>query len=153
MLCLLGRRSHYFIVLQDKMSKDYTWWHKEKEFLDNSRPLGRPRVGEVWHVKLWINIWCEENGKWWYIRPCLVIKKIGSLYFIIPCTTKGKDNSMFYRKIESIPFITTTWEPLTSYLLISQWRTVDLNRFVRLKWIMSHNEFHETKKLLQGVYF
>ena len=72
---------------------------------------------------------------------------------MIPCTTQGKDNNRFYKKITSLDFISPSGVPLTSYIMISHARTIAINRFVRSKGSLSPEEFYETKKLLQGVYF
>ena len=135
------------------MHRDYSWRQVEKEKLNHLVSLAQPRVGEIWTVKLWINIGSEENGKWAYLRPCLVLKRVWSLYFVVPCTTKGKDNNKFYKKIESLFFLTSTWESISSYILVTHCRTIDGKRFVKYKWSLSGDEFFAIKKLLQGVYF
>jgi hypothetical protein len=60
-------------------------------------------------MKLGTNIGYEENGKSGYMRPVLIIKKIGKLYFVLPMTTKGKENNIFYHAIQSIDFGKPSW--------------------------------------------
>ena len=86
----------------------------------NQNLLIHPR--DIWYVKLWINIWFEQNGKKAFLRPVVVISKIWNMYFCIPLTTKWKNNK-WYHKIHSIPF----WKP--SSIILSQARTLDKSRF------------------------
>jgi len=44
---------------------------------------------EIWYIRLGLNIWCEQNGKREFMRPVLVVKKIGNMFFCIPLTSKG----------------------------------------------------------------
>jgi hypothetical protein len=41
-------------------------------------------------VKMWLNIWDEQNWKEKFQRPVLILKKIWSLFFCISLTTKNK---------------------------------------------------------------
>lgn len=86
----------------------------------NQNLLIHPR--DIWYVKLWINIWYEQNGKRAFLRPVVVISKIWNMYFCIPLTTKWKNNQ-WYHKINSIPF----GKP--SSIILSQARTLDKSRF------------------------
>jgi len=43
---------------------------------------------EIWYTTLGQNIGNESNGKKLFLRPVLVIKKIGSMFFVVPMTTK-----------------------------------------------------------------
>jgi hypothetical protein len=106
------------------MQKNFDWWSKEKQIIDNSTKVLYPHIREIWSVKLWINIWFEQNGKTGCMRPVLIIKKIWKLYFVIPMTTKVKEYSSFYHAIKSISF----GKPL--FLILSQWKVIDVKRFV-----------------------
>ena len=35
-----------------------------------------PKEWEIWYVRLWYNIWSEQNWEviWWFSRPCLILK-------------------------------------------------------------------------------
>ena len=43
---------------------------------------------EIWYAKLGMNLGSESNGKKNFRRPMLVIKKVGSMFFVAPMTTK-----------------------------------------------------------------
>ncbi|MEI7557450.1 MAG: hypothetical protein WCJ45_00935 [bacterium] len=43
---------------------------------------------EIWYVRLGINIGYEENRKREFLRPVLVLKKVGNLFFVVALTSK-----------------------------------------------------------------
>jgi mRNA-degrading endonuclease toxin of MazEF toxin-antitoxin module len=98
-------------------------------------------------VKLWVNIWCEENGKWWFIRPVLVVKKIWALYFCVPLTSKIKKHNRWYYQLENE---VQRWK--VSTLLLTQWRVIDKKRFFKHIWYIQNDEFIKIKNLLQTLY-
>ena len=107
------------------MYKDYNLRNSEKQILDIWNVTLYPKFKEIWYIKLGINIWDEENWKWWFIRPVLVIKKIGSLYFVIPMSTKIK-HTIFHYQVH-----TSSITKKSSVLLLSQWKVVDRKRFYK----------------------
>ena len=75
-----------------------------------------------------VNIGFEQNGKKEFRRPVLVLKKVGSLFVVLPLTTKlqhckGK-NSIYYHKISTCTTIQV------SAVMLSQLKTVDKKRFM-----------------------
>jgi hypothetical protein len=42
---------------------------------------------EIWYTTLGQIIGNESNGKKLFLRPVLVIKKVGSMFFVVPMTT------------------------------------------------------------------
>lgn len=93
-----------------------------------------------------MNVWFEQDWKEWFERPVLVISRIWSMFFSIPMTTQGKDDSRFYYKLESVDF----W--FDSYLILSQWRVLDRKRFLEESFRVSKNELFKIKKLLKDLY-
>lgn len=117
--------------------------HKDKEnFYVNER--------EIWYIKLWVNIWSESNGKKDFRRPVLVLKKVGSMFFIIPMTTKGKDNR-FYYTIRNAKYISAHHEPDISRVQLSQVRMIDKKRFIHLLGEVSKDDFEEIKMQLSKL--
>lgn len=78
--------------------KDFDWWLQEKIYIDQNITTStffiKPR--EIWFVKLWVNIGSETDGKVVYERPVLILKKVWSIFWILPLTTKWKDSSSFF---------------------------------------------------------
>ena len=126
--------------------KDFDERSKDKKFINNSNRIIYPHSKEIWNVKLGTNIWFEEDGKGWFLRPVLVIKKIWNLYFILPLTTKWKSNNIFYHDIISIDF----GKP--SSVMLSQARTIDSKRFILKIWQIDNQEYIKIKNTLQRMY-
>jgi len=125
-------------------------WNREKKRVHTIWATGYRDVffvhsKEVWYVKLWINIWYEEDGKSGYKRAVLVVKKIGNLFLVIPMTTKEKHN-IYHHKLE-----TFVWR--SSWLILSQIKTIDKKRFIQKIGEVSAWEFQNIKKNLRTYYF
>lgn len=50
------------------------------------------------------NVGYEEDGKTDFLRPVLVLKKVGNLFFTVALTSRGKVDSYFYHKLEATNF-------------------------------------------------
>ena len=121
-------------------------WNQEKKKLNRSNKVLYPQPGEIWYIKIWVNIWKEIYWKEKFFRPVLVINKIGNMYFCIPMTTKWKQ-SEYYFKILSFS------HKKDSYLVVNQWRVFDTQRFFIKIGRVFFKEFEQIKKLLSCKYF
>jgi mRNA interferase MazF len=120
---------------------------KEKTHINNSSKELFVKIRQIWFVKLWCNIWYEEDGKWDnFLRPVLVINKLWNTFFVIPLTTWWKDNHMFYYTLQH------TSTNKISRLILNQWRTISKERFMSHIDTVSNNEFIAIKKLLHNLY-
>jgi mRNA interferase MazF len=122
-------------------------WNEEKKEINNNnlKVFAKPR--QVCYIKLGCNVGYEEDGKRWFMRPVLIINKIGILYFVIPLTSKEKINPYHYQ-ITSISF-----NQKKTYAILSQWRIIDWRRLIEKKWVCSKEEFLIIKKILRNMYF
>jgi len=122
-------------------------WNEEKKQIDekNLTVFAKPR--QICYIKLGCNVWFEENGKRWFMRPVLIISKIWILYFVIPLTSKNKENQYHYQ-IKSVSF-----NQKQTYAILSQWKIIDWRRLIEKKWICSIDEFSNIKKILRNMYF
>ena len=100
---------------------------------------------EVWYAKLGINVWYEQDGKSEFKRAVLVVKKLGNLFLILPMTTKQKENR-YHIKLQSF-----TWRD--SWLILSQIKTIDRNRFIEKIGEINFTELKNIKKNLSDYYF
>ena len=67
----------------------FNFWNLEKQKIHFWKDIKRyPKEREIWYIKMWINIWVEENGKDDFLRPVLVIKKIWILVFWVALSTQ-----------------------------------------------------------------
>jgi len=134
-----------------KMGEKGEWlfdqWNKEKQKIDEKRLCVFAKPRDVCYIKLGYNVWYEENGKTWFLRPVLVINKIGSLYFVIPLTSKNKYD-MYHYQLHSIYF-----NEKKSFAILSQGRIIDGRRLIEKKWVCDKEEFHAIKKILRNMYF
>jgi len=136
-----------------KEVKEFNSWNLEKQKLHFSEEVKRyPKERDIWYIKMWINIWVEENWKWDFLRPVLVIKKIWILVFCIALSTQYKEN-IFYKELNTCTFYDKKYEKDKSMIILSQWKTLDTKRFVKQIWYISKQEFIELKKLLKNMYF
>lgn len=131
----------------------FNLWNKEKQKIHFWKIIKRyPKEREIWYIKMWVNIWVEENWKNDFLRPVLVIKKIWILVFCIALSTKLKNN-IFYKKLKTCTFYEKKYEKENSMIILSQWKTLDTKRFIKQIWYISKQEFEELKKLLKNMYF
>lgn len=106
----------------------------EKDFFVNQK--------EIRYAKLWVNIGNETDGKKSFERPVLILAKVWSLFRVLPMTTKGKITSNFYHKIISHNF------GKSSFVILSQIRTIDKKRLLYPIWSIHDSEFQTIKKSL-----
>ena len=86
--------------------KEFDQWNNLKKELHSSAPQQEFYISnrEIWFVHLGMNVGTEQNGKGDnFLRPVLVLKKLGNVYLVIPMTTKGKD-TRFYHTLPSSYF-------------------------------------------------
>lgn len=134
------------MAVQDAYQKDFEGWNKEKqclESIDTQNFYVNP--WEIRYVKLGINIWCEEDGKREYRRPVLVVSRVWSLFFVLPLTSKIKDNRYHHRLLS--PYFET---PSTA--MLSQAKVIDKKRFLDKIWWISHDEMIVLQKKLKELY-
>ena len=127
-----------------KTPKDFELWNQEKQKIHFDEKANTVFVNEreVWYTYLWTNIWFEQDSK----RPVLVVKRIWSLFFVIPLTTKLKPENPFYYKLKTMYF----GKP--SSFILSQAKSIDKKRLDRYLWKISKEEFEQIKKLLRDIY-
>lgn len=121
-------------------------WNIEKKQLHVSNRIVYPKPREVWYIKIWMNIGKEIFGKEWFFRPVLVVSVIGNMYFSLPMTTKW-NSQKYYIPIKSFDF------KKDSFVVSSQWRVCDAQRFFTKIGLVSKEEFVYIKKLLVWLYF
>lgn len=138
--------------MKKNIKQDFENWSKEKERINSLESIEKhPKPREIWFVKMWINIWNEQNWKNKFLRPVLIIKKIWILLFCIALTTKNKD-SFFYKKLNKATFY-KEYEVKESVIIMSQWKIYDKKRFIKQIWYLEECEFLEIKKQLKSLYF
>lgn len=79
-------------------------WNIEKKRISATEPNAPVFINqrEIWFVKMGKNIGFEEDGKENFLRPILVLKKVGNLFFTAALTSRGKENTTFYHKLHEV---------------------------------------------------
>ena len=80
------------------MEKNFDQWNKEKKKIDKNNKIPFFHEWEFWWAKLWLNIWFEQNWKWYNnMRPVVIVKKFNNHVFLwIPLTSKKKNWKYYY---------------------------------------------------------
>ncbi len=136
------------------MQKDFDTWNEEKKIIHTKKQTDdffvNPR--EIWFVKMGMNIGFEENGKSEFVRPVLVIKKVGMLFFTIALTTKGKEDNKFYHKFLHAVFTEKHFHNSgRSFAILSQARVFDKKRFQERIGILPSDEFEIVKQKITRI--
>jgi mRNA interferase MazF len=123
-------------------------WNEEKKKIqekDTHEVYINPR--DIWYVKMGINIGNETNGKGEFVRPVLVLKRVGNLVFVAPLTTKGKDSN-FYHILSTVKYLDTQYSRDMSRVELSQCKMMDKKRFLDKIGIIDSVELWDIKKKL-----
>ena len=100
------------------------------------------------------NIGAEQNGKTEFSRPVLVLKKVGSLFFTVALTTKGKPENNFYLKLSDLSMDEDHLKNIgQSWLILSQVRVMDKRRFLEKIGTVGSKEFNSVKLKLTTLLF
>lgn len=128
----------------------FNLWNIEKQKINNKKGGVYINQREVWFTKMGQNIGFEENGKDNFLRPVLVIKKIGNLFFTVALTTKGKENNYFYYRLKDIE-LENPKHINSSYLILSQVKVMGKRRFFKKVGTISNKELCIVKKKLKKI--
>jgi len=121
-------------------------WNVVKKKIDFKKKVFYPKHREIWNINLWKNIWFENDWKWdLFTRPVLVLKQIWSLYLVVAMSTVEKENK-FYFEIDYKYF------NKKSFIILSQFRTIDKRRFINKKAKLNINDFEEIKKRVKLLF-
>jgi len=115
----------------EKTEEVFELWNNEKQKIDLKWKIKRVKVWEIWLCKIWINIWWEISKDWMFARPVLVVssKLWWDLVWVIPVTSVNNENSFNY--LLEIDNYEKYWLDRKSYLVLNQFKTISLKRFVR----------------------
>ncbi len=128
-------------------------WNNEKKLIHSKvSETFYVNQREIWFVKMGKNIGYEENGKEEFVRPVLVIKKVGNLFFTVALTTKGKRNNRFYHFFQDV-FFTQNHKDASgkSSAILSQVRVLDKKRFQEKIGYVGEEEFAVIKQKITDV--
>ncbi len=113
----------------------------EKQIIQASGKQVFAHEREIRLTKVWQNIGNEQNGKWQFLRPVLIYKKLRWVYLCIPLTTQGNKERSYHYKLNSFG---TEKE---SYLSLNQIKTFDAKRLVNKMGYISLEEYKHIQKI------
>lgn len=123
------------------MDKDFSQWHKNKEFLHNEKKRPFFHEGEVWFCIFGANIGFEQDGRGeLFLRPAIIIKKFNQETFWGLPLTKHQKSGKYYYSFELNGAISTA--------ILSQIRLVDGKRLNYKIGNIPKEDFIEIKKRL-----
>jgi len=118
---------------------DYDRWNELKKQLNNTQKNINVKNGNIYLLSVGKNIANEVYGKGEiFLRPVLVLKKLGHNYFLgIPLTSKTKNGSYFFA---------FTYKDKASYAMFNQTRTFTTNRILKYHGKMRIDDFKTLKR-------
>ncbi|MBU1046193.1 type II toxin-antitoxin system PemK/MazF family toxin [Patescibacteria group bacterium] len=123
--------------------KNFDIWNEKKKEINEQKDRLYFRDGEIWWVKLGINIGYETDGKSEdFTRPVLILKKYNKYSFLaIPLTSKIK-LGRYYCPIGSV-------DGKEAIAILSQLKNIDSLRLVNKVGFVGRNIFEEIKKAVK----
>ncbi len=130
-------------------------WNQEKKHIHkHDIPNVYINTREIWFTKMGKNVGFEQDGKDEFLRPVLVLKKVGNLFFTVALTSKEKINSSFYHKLEEVELDKKNKKyKNSSHVILSQVRVMDKKRFTQHIGIVAEKEFKTIKQKLRTLLF
>lgn len=128
--------------------KDFNSWNQEKIKIEESvNPIPYFAEGDIWWVKLGLNIGIETDGKGrQYTRPLLIIKKYNQYSFL--CTPLSTNVKLHKYKI-----LLGTIDGKSSAINLSQLRNIDSKRLARKICHISQKQLVDIKRKASEVNF
>ena len=109
--------------------EQFNEWNEEKKSIEKKRVREvYIKQRQIWNVKMGKNIGFEENGKGQFMRPVVVIKKVGGLYFTVALTSVNH-SSYFHFTLNENTYIDPYYETKHSKAILSQAKVMDVKMF------------------------
>ena len=124
--------------------KDFDNWNNQKKEVQKKEDIPYFYEREIWYIKMWVNLWVEQDWKWeFYLRPIIILKKFNKYSFYwIPMTSVNKIWSRNHLEIKWFE------ENKKSFVWLSQMRLFDSKRLIEKKWVVKMSDF---KKIIQKI--
>lgn len=127
---------------------NYDQWNTEKKRIDGTTsPTFYLNEREIWNTSMGKNIGFEEDGKGGFLRPVIVLKKVGSLYFTVALTSRPK-TGRFYFPLNNTTYSNSHNARAHSSAILSQVKVMDKKRFQYKMGTVAEPEFIQLKKKL-----
>lgn len=126
-------------------TKDFDEWNRIKKDVHTYKVRKNYHAGDVWWMRLGLNIGFEQDGKHFdFERPCLIIKVFNKeVCLIVPLSTVYKNNK-FYVPVGLI-------NGKNAYAIISQIRLIDTKRLVNQIGFIKSEILTKIKKSIKDI--
>jgi mRNA-degrading endonuclease toxin of MazEF toxin-antitoxin module len=126
------------LMMRDE-SQLFDNWNEIKKSINSLQKNINIKEGNIYLVSIGKNIGNETYGKGdIFLRPVLVIKKLGHNYFIgIPLTSKEKNGSYFFKFF---------YKDKPSYAMFNQIRTINSKRILKYHGKANKKDFENLKE-------
>ncbi len=123
--------------------KNFDEWNKNKKDTNCQKNRLYFRDGEIWWIKLGVNIGYELDGKSSdFTRPVLILKKYNKYSFLaVPLTSKIK-LGLYYFSVGNV-------DGKDAVAILSQLRNIDSLRLVNKVGVINKNILGEIKKAVK----
>lgn len=127
------------------MQKDFDIWNEKKKNIHKYKNRKNYHAGDIWWMRMGINIGFEQDGKGdQYERPALIIKGFNKeVCLIVSLTTKYKNNKFH--------IFVGEFEGSKNYAILSQMRLIDTKRLVNKIGSVSNKNLEEIKKSIWNI--
>ena len=105
-------------MIEKDLNRYLKWWKVWFESHHNNKN-SFCKVWDIWYCKIGCNIGSEIDGKWWFIRPVLILKIVWSLVYMCPLTSKDKIGNFYFKINEK------------STAILSEAKCIDKKRLVK----------------------
>ncbi len=122
--------------------KDFDNWNTAKKQLEVRNHRKRYHAGDVWWIRLGLNVGFEQDGKHEnYERPAVVLRGFSKeVCLIVPLTTRCKE--------DKFSIFVGEFEGRKNYAILSQIRLIDTKRLVNQVGFVSGQKLYEIKKAI-----
>lgn len=120
-------------------------WNNQKKEVQVKKEIPYFYGREIWYIKMWLNIWFEQDWKWEnFYRPLIILKKFNKdLFWWIPLTSINKDWKYYFGFIDS--------NNKKQIVILSQLKLYSSKRLVSKKWDISKIDFINLKEKIKSL--
>lgn len=124
------------------MKKDFLYWHKKKENIDNTNKRVYFHEREVWWCRIGVNVGYEQDGKGEnFARPVIIFRKFNNeVCWVIPLSAKIKIGK-FYLPIDLD-------DDVARVAILSQLRLIDAKRLYQKIGVLEEDEMEKLRSVI-----
>ncbi len=125
--------------------KDFDNWNNQKKETQGKIDIPYFYEREIWYIKMWVNLWVEQDWKWeLYLRPVIILKKFNKeSFWWISLWTQIKKWKYYFK----FNFIETK----DSYANLSQLKIISAKRLISKIGDISKEDYKNLKEKIKSL--